>query len=214
MSCILQVSECSQVQDHLLCSRLSRVLKHTGTLQSMSSDSFPTYSTCKCPCVERDGGNGWFSWLKNIPIILLLSSMQHSLAKIEKIDLCYCFLRLVCLSIEQWYFIPSDGCCYWLILTWSYSSKIIQYCCWSFNCIVIRQWIDRLSMISFEWSLRRSWLSSFNGLPIPLITLISASTCVANTCSFWVAPVCSWGFLWPSLSMPSLFPIMDDSKLR
>ncbi len=94
-----------------------------------------------------------------------------------------------------------------------YSSTIVLYCCWSFYCIVVRQWIDCLSMISFEWTLGRSWLSSSNGLPMPVITLISACTGVANTCSFWVAPFCSWEFLWMSLSMLSLFPIMAMRKI-
>ncbi len=147
---------------------------------------------------------GWWKWM-----IFMAENIQISYSclpcnivlKRERIHFwedwpCYWFLRLACLSIEQYYtyFIPGDGCCSWFDIDLKLLfHNFVLCCCWSFNRIVVRQWIACLSMISFAWSLR-SWLSSSNAFPVSLITLISSCTCVTN--SFWIAPVCSWGFPW------------------
>ena len=132
--------------------------------------------------VEMGDFHGW-----KYSNILFLSGMQQSLEKTEDSLLRRLTLLLVfatCVfghsqSTTRTLFLVMVAAI-GLILTWSYSSTIVLCCCWSFNCIVVRQWIDCLSMISFEWSLR-SWLSSSNTLPMSLITLIISCTCVTNS---------------------------------
>ena len=94
-----------------------------------------------------------------------------------------------------------------LALARSRSSTNVSYCTWPFACIVLRHSIDCWSKMSSECSLKRSALSSSNGLPMPSIILTSGCTCVAN--SFRVALVCSWWFVWLARSF---FPTMNHSN--
>ena len=133
------------------------------------------FPRCNCPYHERDGGNGWFSCLKkNIQITICclacdIESITERGFTFEKTDRCPCFLRLACFSIEQYYFIPGDDCCYWFDIG---VKSLVDKCSvllLTFNCIVGRHLTECLSIMSFEWNHRRSWFSSSNRLSMPSV---------------------------------------------
>ena len=77
-------------------------------------------------------------------------------------------------------------------------TKVVYYS-WPFDCIDVRHSINSLSIMSLEWSLSMSVLSSSNGFPMFSITSSSELSCLEN--SLLVASVCSWWFIWLVLSL-------------